>query len=188
MLLHTPSSSSLPSSSSSSHGPSEHCGLCDDRSPSTFTITLVNNGVNDPDCCNQVTNESDRCDQFNGSFTVSSVGANECEWRGGPFGVSWLCRFTPTPFARPQWYLRIKVQYGDCQGNNMSDIYAIVVVTYAVIDPEPCPDFLAYEKLLEEDADITNCLDKIPGGVYTQCPADGVLITSQLCNIGLSVV
>lgn len=167
--------------------PSEHCGLCEDNAPSTFTVTLVNNGVNDPDCCNQVTNESDRCDQFDGSFTVSSAGGNECEWVGGPFGTAWTCRFFPTPLSRPQWYLRIKVQYGDCDGNNMSDIYAIVGVTYVTVDPEPCPDFMAYQKLLGEDVDLVDCLALIPGGTYTQCAVDGVLITSQLCDVDLSV-
>jgi len=181
-----PSSSSLPSSSSSSFGPSEHCALCDDRSPSTFTITLINNGVNDPDCCPQVTNESDRCDQFSGSFTVSSVGADECEWEGGPFGEAWVCRLTPTPITKPRWYLRLRVQHGDCDGNNMSDIYAIITIVTITVDPTECPDFPAYQKLLEEDVDITNCLDKIPGGVYTQC-ALTFPASSYLCDVDVSV-
>lgn len=147
--------------------------------PASFTVQFTNNGVLDTCACDSTTTAS-RCSQFSGSFTVSGGGLS-CEWSGGPFGSNVFCDIN-----RGAWELYLTIQQGDCNGNDTGNYYAVIDISYPVIDPPSCQDLHLFQKLLCPVDETVDCSTALLG-TYEPC-TPAWFVTGTMCDIDCVVV
>lgn len=143
--------------------------------PSTFTVNFTYNGVLNACGCGDAATA--RCSQFDGSFTVSG-GVSSCEWTGGAFGSTVFCEASRGP-----WNLKLTIQQGDCTGANTGNTYAIIQMSYSVVDPLTCVEIGKFQRLIATGTTPLDCGALIPG-TYTACSTGSQTL---MCDVSCTV-